>query len=1023
MRGFLKVLAVLTWVVLIPSAVFAQGGTIAGVAKDTSGAVLPGVTVEAASPALIEKTRTVVTDGSGQYKVVDLRPGTYSVTFTLPGFNTVKRDGIEITGIFTASVNADMKVGAVKETITVSGEAPVVDVQSTTRERVMSKDVIDTLPTGRMYGNLGVLVPGVNSNSKDVGGNLGDTMAALSIHGGSANDQRILENGLNVMTLQTGGGNIGGMVPNTGAAQEVAIDTSAASAERQTGGVSVNFIPRDGGNTIKGSVFGTFTNESLAANNFTDRVKALGLTAADSVKKNYDVNPGFGGPIVKDKLWYYYTARFNGAANYSAGMFPNLNAFNKNVWTYAPDTSQKPALSLNGSWWDSQLRATWQANPKNKFAGTWDQQYYCRCPNSISATTSAEAANDRRFPTQQLLHGEWWSPITSRLLVEAVALHRTERWGNMELRPADQGGSLDVSAAQLAVYPTLVGVTEQAGAIPGLNYHGAAANGSNGSAFNNNFVPSYHYRAAVTYVTGTHSIKAGYQDAIGYLYNSAYDFIPYRFRFNNGVPNQITEIASPWNVKHDQGHDFGAFIQDRWTVSRMTINAGLRYDWYKSSYPAQHLGAGLLFPNRSADFAAEDNLNWKDITPRFGVSYDPFGDGKTALKATANKYVAGQALGGLGSNTNPILRLALTTARTWTDANHNFVPDCDLTNNAANGECAAANAAFGTLTSTQITDSAVRTGWNVRGYNWEFSGGVQRQIMPRVSVDLSYYRRIFGNFTVTDDLNRAATDYDVFSIPAPSDPRLPNGGGYTVGGLYNIKPALFSLPALNSTGISDKYGKQIQHWNGVDFTVNARMQNGLLLQGGFSTGKTVLDNCQIVAALPEMLTALPLNGGGANAGSLASAAYCHSESPFLTQAKAVGSYLIPHLGVQVAGTFQSIPGGELAANYNVPSAQAALSLGRPLSGAAANQTVNILTPGTAFQERLNQLDFRVGKVLRFGGARTNVNLDLFNIFNKDTVLNQNNAFTAATATAPATWKIPTGILQSRLIKISAQFDF
>src|SRR3974390_2763151 len=217
---------------LLPTRALGRAG-FAGKLKDSSGAVLPGVTVEAASPALIEKTRSVVTDGSGNYKIENIRPGTYSVTFTLPGFNTVKRDGIELAGSFVATVNADMKVGAIEETITVTGETPIVDIQSTARQQVLNKDVIEAIPTGRSYNALGVLLPGVNSNAQDVGGQNGGGMATLTAHGSAGGDQRILQNGLNVMTLQTGGGNIGGMVPDQSGAPEVAVDTEASSPERQ----------------------------------------------------------------------------------------------------------------------------------------------------------------------------------------------------------------------------------------------------------------------------------------------------------------------------------------------------------------------------------------------------------------------------------------------------------------------------------------------------------------------------------------------------------------------------------------------------------------------------------------------------------------------------------------------------------------------------------------------------------------------------------------------------------------------
>src|SRR5688572_6001276 len=368
-----KVLTILLVLLGAPALARAQG-TIAGVVKDASGAVLPGVTVEAASPALIEKVRSVVTDGNGQYRIIDLRPGAYTVTFTLPGFNTFKRDGIELSGSVTASVDAELRVGALEETITVTGEAPLVDVQSTTKQAVLNSDIVNAIPSGRNYYTLGVLIPGVSSSSNDVGGNLGDTMGSLTSHGSKSGDQRITQNGATVMTLQTGGGNIGGSVPNVAAAAEVTVDSGGASADLATGGVRVNFIPRDGGNTFRGNTFMTYSNEDLTSSNLTQRLKDKGLLLVNNIKTNWDINPGFGGPIQQDKLWYYVTMRYQVAKNYSAGMFHNKNAFLPNVWTYEADPS-KPALSLDGDWEDAQIRMTWQANAKNKFAGTWDQNF------------------------------------------------------------------------------------------------------------------------------------------------------------------------------------------------------------------------------------------------------------------------------------------------------------------------------------------------------------------------------------------------------------------------------------------------------------------------------------------------------------------------------------------------------------------------------------------------------------------------------------------------------------------------
>jgi hypothetical protein len=1096
MPRFLGVIGVLTCL-LLPATGFAQeGATLAGVVKDTSGAVLPGVTVEASSPALIERVRSTVTDGAGQYRLVGLRPGTYSVSATLTGFNTFKRDNIEVSGTGVVTINVDLRVGAIEETVTVSGETPVVDLQSTTKERVMSKEVIDALPSGRMYYTLGVLVPGVNSSSRDVGGALGDTMGSLTAHGGQTGDQRIMQNGLNVMTLQTGGGNIGGSVPNTAAAQEVAIDTSAATAERSTGGVSVNFIPRDGGNTVRGSIFFTSAYEGQQASNFTQDLRDQGLARVNRFKQNWDFNPGVGGPILRDRLWYYYTYRNNGAQNYAAGMFYNQNEFptfasplgnNAESWTYrAADgtngASERQALSQHGDWWDSQIRLTWQMDPKNKFAGTWDQQFYCRCPNGVSATTAPEAANDRRFPVQQLIHGEWWSPLTSKILLEVVALHRTERWGNMDLRPTDQGGSLQVTPAQYALYPSMIGVTQTAGSIqPNLNFHGPAG------TFNNNWVPNYTYRWAVSYITGAHAFKVGGEDAFGYTSSTVrlptLDTLnrPVRYRFSTtNTPDQVTVYNTPYSWKQDVDHNIGLFVQDRWTIDRMTVNAGVRYDYFKSSIPELGLLPSTI-GRPAATFAAIDNAqNWKDVTPRLGVAYDLQGDGKTAVKVSLNKYVAGQGGGSLTGGANPITRLTNNNSRNWSDLDGDKVVDCNLAiaaGGAAGAGAECTNTGSSTLLSTAIPgataenpdglfDRNVREGWGKRSYNWEFSAGVQREVMPRVSVDVSYFRRWYGNFTATD--NQAISpltgqpigpaDYRSFSIVTPTDSRLPGGGGQTIDGFVDFtSTGAATATAVNRVVFTDDIGaKQVSNWHGVDVSLNARLQNGLLLQGGTSTGRQYTNTCEVSALLPETLGNNPQS-------------FCEQTEPMRTQFKLVSAYTLPRYAalpttlalmlenIQIAGTFQSLPGIELNATYAMPNSELRNAAFSTLAGAAgqlaacgatnntapfgglcngaatSTKTVAIMAPVTTYDKRMNQLDIRFGRILRFGRTRTTLNLDVFNAFNDNTILTRNTAFTKTPSYNAATgiginnsvnslW-VPTSILQARFYKLTATFDF
>jgi hypothetical protein len=379
------------WLALLPAIAFAQA-SITGVVKDTSGAVLPGVTVEAASPALLEKVRTAVTDGSGQYRITELRPGSYTVTFSLTGFNTVKRDGIELTGSFTASVDADLRVGALEETITVSGEAPIVDVQSSTRERVMDAEVISTLPTGRNMFALGVLIPGVSISAgtgglgvQDVGGALGPETRALVAHGGRTEDQRFMMNGVSLSSM-IGGGWGGGAIPNATGLQEMVFDTASVSADLATGGVRINFIAREGGNQYHGTMAFNFANDAMQTTNVDSALLARNpaLANAGTIDKNWDFNPGFGGPIKKDKIWFFLSGRYQGAYLFAPGTFYNKNANDPTKWTFDPDTGNPG--SLQKTWKDAQGRFTFQVTPKNKLAS--------RTPSRTSA--DAMTTSDRR---------------------------------------------------------------------------------------------------------------------------------------------------------------------------------------------------------------------------------------------------------------------------------------------------------------------------------------------------------------------------------------------------------------------------------------------------------------------------------------------------------------------------------------------------------------------------------------------------------------------------------------------------
>lgn len=995
---------------LVPVAARAQA-SITGTAKDSTGAVLPGVTVEAASEVLIEKVRTTQTDGSGHYQLLDLRPGNYVVTFTLTGFNTIRRDGVILSGSGTANVDVELRIGAVAETVTVSGETPIVDVRSVTRQSVLSADTIDALPSSRNFVTVARMVPGTSGGGSDVGGSvLQDVGVALTVRGSNANDTRITLNGISVMTLQAGG-SLGGQQPDVGSASEIAVDTSSLSADLPTGGPRINFIPRDGGNRFADSAFFNFANASMQGTNYSDALKAAGLAAPNKIDHNWDLSESFGGPIKKDKIWFWVSLHANEVAN-EVAVLQNANAFDPTKWFYDP-VPGKPGAN-KGSVQQSSVRVTWQATPRNKIAGTYKVDKWCACPNFINGTTAPEAAADRRFPRLRQEHLEWTSPITNRLMFEAVGLHLFERWGNMDLRSTDAGGSLD--PAQAAAVSQMIGVFEQGtgpdGRTPaGMTYR--FRSGTTIGALNNNtLVPNYAYRVALSYITGSHAIKGGFNRTHGFLQNMAYSPQPFQYQFNNGVPNLVRMYATPILTTSNEDNDLGLYVQDRWTMSRTTLNLAIRYDYFGTSFPAQHIGPGQLLPNRNIDFPAQDNLGWKDFTYRTGFIHDLFGDGKTAVKVSLNKYLLGQTLNGLGGSPNPANALVNVATRSWNDRiglgiNNDYIPQCDFLNPAVNGECGPTSpGTFGTAGVLDTFDPDLLGGWGHRQYNWEFMVGAQHEIAPRVSVDAGYFRRIWGNFQVTDNILRGPNDYTTYNLVVPTDSRLPNSG-QTITGLVDVNPAKFS-EVKNYNTLSDKYGKQIEHWDGYELALNARPRNGLQLQLAVGGARQIQDNCEIVAQLPEMNIV---------ANVLRPAQYCRRETPYLAQLKGFGIYTVPKILVQVAGTLRSTPGTSYTANFVTTNAYLAANstLGRTLAGNSANVTAAIVQPDTLFLDRRNELDLRFGKVLKSGRARSVVSLDIYNTLNTDKAVTVNQAY--------ASWLAPTEILNPRVAKISLQFDF
>ena len=987
--GVRLALIMLACVVIVPAAAYAQA-SITGLVRDTSGAVLPGVTVEAASPALIEQVRVAVTDGTGRYAIADLRPGAYSVTFTLPGFATFLRDGIQLSGTAVATVDGNLSVGALEETVTVTGEAPTVDVQSTVRQRVMNQDVLDVLPSNRGPGSAASLMPGVTRalSQHDVGGIQGDHSRAGGLLSRGVSDARIFISGVPTTT------GIGAphSAYNLAAYQEVVVDAGGFSTEHREGGVRISLIPRDGGNTFSGSFYTAFANGSMQGDNFSQDLQDRGLGTPNSIKKLLDLNPAFGGPIVQDRVWFHATARYSNAWNF-ATVFFNKNAGNPDVWTYEPDTSRGPAADEvtiehgNG-------RVTWQATPRNKLAVTYDISDVCSCPNGLTGTLAPEASQWVNYrPAKKQLSGQWTIPFSNRLLLETTIYRHWASFARQDENPYFQSGSVK-----------LIAVREQSN---NMRYRGVAA-------VTDFFAKTFYTRAILSYITGAHALKVGFvgASARSERFERNVD-ANVEFRFRNGVPNQLTLVARPQVGVANMDADHGLFVEDRWTLNRLTLTGGLRYDYFKLSFPDQRIGPTEFTPDRNVVIPKADGPRWHDISPRGSLALDVFGDGKTALKANLGRYMGGEAVSGtLFANAAPTNRLVTRTSRSWSDANRDFVPDCDQLNPAANGECGRwSNANFGSTIPAVEFDPDVLSGQGKRRYNWQFSAGVQRELIPQVSLDVSYWRTSFGNFIVTQNRAYGPADFDEFSITAPVDPGLPGGGGHVVPGLFDLKPEAFGRAYDGLVTFADNFGKQTEVWNGVDVTVNARPRPGVLLQGGTTTERQTTDNCEVVRLAagepPSRGTRLPAY----NPGQL----HCDVKGTFLTRLKLLGSFTVPRIGVQVTGSLQNLPGPEIAADYTASNAEIRPSLGRNLAGRARNRTVNIIEPRTLYGERVTQLDLRIGKLLRFGPIRATTSLDLYNVFNSSAVLVQNNRF--------ATWQRPQRILNARYAQVVVQLNY
>jgi hypothetical protein len=1034
--------------VLTPVLATAQTSAISGTVRDASGGVLPGVTVEVSSPALIEKTRSTVTSGSGTYSILALRPGIYSVKFELPGFGTVIREGVELTSDFTATISTDLKVGTLEETLTVTGESPIVDTSNITQRVVMTQEVRDALPTGRNIQAVGIMIPGTTlaqggggALSRDVGGSGNLQQSPLQYRGSGDTVQTIEGLRLNNLCAQ---GAYSGVYWNDASFEEFSYITGADSAEVGQGGMRVNMVPRDGGNSFRGSAIFNYAAESFGSDNcgspgFVNGVaqpctrsnlsgsKTFNsnntLTNVDVLQKIWDVNPSIGGPILRNKIWFNYTFRHWGSEKTKADAYFDRNP---SQFVYDPDTT-RPGID-DGHIVSNAGRISWQLSSKDKISDYHDEQKKYRDHWGIASTIPPEAAGVQVTPTSRVNVSKWTRTHTNKLLLEAGFGYYNQEYTEL-YQSSVTGLEEKVWSDEAIINSRVYNVLDQ-------------SNNRQANAWPN---PADHFSilrtfmGAASYVAGSHNFRAGLNWTTGdwkLLTRWTGDMQP--ITYNAGRPVSAT-LRLPSDRNNGVDRDLGFFLQDKWALGRVTLNLGLRYDQFigesrESAVLPSRLSGGATFgdcPDGTVDpgdLCTGQVQNWKDISPRVGFAMDVFGDGRTALKASYARYVAGQAIA-FANQVNPIGALTATDTRVWTDLDGNGLP-LDNAGNIQFAELAnsASTPTFGRLTvpTTQYSPDLLR-GWGKRGYNDEITFAMQHQIADRISVNGGYYRRTFGNQTFTDDLRYDENSYDTFCITAPTDPDLPDGGNYQVCGVKDLKPAVFALnqPANSLIRFSEDFGGETNLYQGFDANIDARFRNGAFLKAGIGATARTFDNCNLLRAGVDAVVTAPVVAQGGEIYPDGSTA-CHREYGYRPDLKMSGSYTLPW-DVQLAGTFQFSrgiqnggAGPSLNATWNVTSAQAVLSGARTWTG-VASRGINLIREGSDYgKHNLNQLDMKLAKRFTINKVRLRVDFDLYNIFNSSWPYTVSTTYSN---TATTNWQRPTNVLQHRFFKLGGNISF
>ncbi|MEO8100770.1 MAG: carboxypeptidase regulatory-like domain-containing protein [Acidobacteriota bacterium] len=992
--------------------------TISGTVKDSSGAVMVGVKVDAASEVLIEKSRTSTTNEDGRYAIVAVRPGSYTITFTADGFTAVKQQ-VEVPANVTVPVDAEMTLGAFKQTVEVTvTQIATVDVENVAHPEVLTRKDIDALPTARNLQSIGSYIPGVHLNLPDVGGSQQTQQVYMAAHGNPAQNNITLLDGLLVSSTGLDGQVQPPMILNAQIGQAT-YQTSSNTTDVSGGGVFINLVPKDGGNSLHGDFFGAYVGSQFVGSSIDQSLLSRGLSAQSKITKIQDFDGSLGGPLRKDKLWFLLSGR-------------KQLTYQQSPLSKQADGSPEVDRSFL---YTGHLRLTYQMNSKNKFSAmllrTWktaQNEVVTNVANAVSGVAANFNASTRRTPVMfYVAQGSWTGTITPRLILQAGFSITKQNFNILY-----QAGQYKTPFTPEWYSNVLLNDT-----VKGLHYN--VGNQQNYYKWDR-----YVGQAGGVYVTGSHQIKFGIQDSWGPVYQNTVANGDLYATEANGVPTQVTVFNTPTYSKPYLKADLGIYVMDTWKFKRLSVTPGIRWEYLSNEVKAQSAPAGRFVPARNFAAITCDTVkgiscfhNW---APRIGIVYDLFGDHKTAIKASAGKYNAPLTSSNL-SIFNPMALASQT--RTWNGGG------------CTGQSCFPLDSQIGASPSSQFglqTDRKMDPNYH-REYNLQYTVGIQRELRRGLTLNFTWLRRADYQQSLT--LNNAvpSSAWSPVTIYNPLD-----GTPITV---FNLdKSYLGRVPAVYQTNAPRSL--RANAYSGFETSVQGRLPHGASVFAGWTIDRELMRNCdQSVNTStflndPNSLRFCDLYGSmHQDLGQTVPIPRRHEfkiqgnlplpykfefsaslySSPVYNTGFQLNNFPIPASGSVFVSepVFAGQQQGFKEVYWTVnASTRYPMDCNCPTPGGVVNpgahgpETIMLVAPGSRLTPQLNQFDIAIRRSFEFGDRyRIQTEAQIFNVNNANTVTAQSQ--TLGTSIAPyakdGPGGVPTAILNPRMLRLAVQFHF